>query len=198
LEVTHLILTLLLSAAPPKEPLVDAAKLIPNLVVDLRYATEDNFLKARVYPETARCLLLESAAKRLAAAAKALETKKLRLKVWDCYRPLSVQFEMWKVFPKRGYVADPNKGGSHHNRGAAVDLTLVTADGKEVEMPTGFDSFTRAAHHWYTGGTPASLEHRALLREVMEGAGFNRNPMEWWHYDLPESITYPARDDPFT
>jgi D-alanyl-D-alanine dipeptidase len=196
--VTHLLFALMVVAAPAKEPLVDAAKLIPTLVVDLRYATEDNFLKARVYPAEARCLLLEPAAQRLAAVAQALEKKHYRLKVWDCYRPLSVQFQMWKVFPKRGYVADPNKGGSHHNRGAAVDLTLITPDGKEVEMPTGYDSFTQAAHHWYTGGTPASLEHRALLREVMEAAGFNRNPMEWWHYDLPESISYPARDDPFT
>ncbi len=196
--MTPLLFALMVAAAPDKEPLVDAAKLIPNLVVDLRYASDDNFLKQRVYPAEARCLLLDSAAQRLAAVAKALEKKHYRLKVWDCYRPLSVQFQMWKAFPRRGYVADPNKGGSHHNRGAAVDLTLVAPDGKEVEMPTGYDSFTQAAHHWYTGGTPASLEHRALLREVMEAGGFNRNPMEWWHYDLPESITFPARDDPFT
>jgi D-alanyl-D-alanine dipeptidase len=192
------VLLLLVAAAPAKEALVDASTLVPGLAVDLRYATQDNFLKARMYPEDARCLLLPAAARKLEAAAKALKPKGYRLKVWDCYRPLSVQFAMWKVFPKRGYVADPNRGGSHHNRGAAVDLTLISDDGAEVEMPTGFDSFTRAAHHGYSGGTPASLEHRALLREVMEAAGFNRNPMEWWHYDLPEAITFPARDDPFT
>ena len=195
--MTHLLFSLLLWTAPAREPLVDAALRVPDLVVDLRYATADNFLKVAVYPPSARCLLLESAATRLAAAARSAKTRGYRLKVWDCYRPLSVQFAMWKVFPKVGYVADPNKGGSHHNRGAAVDLTLVSLDGAAVEMPTGYDSFTRAAHHWYSGGTAASLDHRATLRAVMEAAGFTRNPMEWWHYELPDAIAFPTRDDPF-
>ncbi|MBS1148490.1 MAG: hypothetical protein H6Q89_188 [Myxococcaceae bacterium] len=184
-----------LLAAP--EPLVEGQSVVSDLVVDLRYATADNFMKQKVYPDSAKCLLLQSAATKLQAAAKALKAKGYRLKVWDCYRPLSVQFELWKVFPKPGYVADPNKKGSLHNRGAAVDLTLVTLEGGEVEMPTAYDNFTRAAHHSYSAGTPEARLHRSILREAMEGAGFKRNPMEWWHYELPGAISLPVRDDPF-
>ncbi len=184
-----------LAAAP--EPLVEATGVVPELVVDLRYATADNFMKLKVYPDSAKCLLLSSAAKKLQAAANSLKAKGYRLKVWDCYRPLSVQFELWKVFPKPGYVADPNKKGSLHNRGAAVDLTLVTLDGADVEMPTPYDNFTKAAHHKDATGTPAAMLHRHILLEAMEGAGFKRNPMEWWHYELPAAISLPVRDEPF-
>ncbi len=178
-------------------PLVDATEVVEDLVVDLRYATEDNFLKRKVYPDEARCLLLPETARRLKKAADALRPKGYRLKVYDCYRPRAVQWEMWKILPKPGYVANP-KTGSNHNRGAAVDLTLVTKEGAEVEMPTGFDVFTPAAHHGHEGGTEASRKHRELLREAMEGAGFRRNRMEWWHYDLPGARKLPVLDVPFT
>jgi zinc D-Ala-D-Ala dipeptidase len=191
------LLWLSLAGAPKNEPLVEAKDAVPDLVVDLRYATADNFMKLKVYPDSAKCLLMQSATSKLQAAAKTLKAKGYRLKVWDCYRPLSVQFELWKVFPKPGYVADPNKKGSLHNRGAAVDLTLVTADGGEVEMPTPYDNFTRAAHHAFDGGTSEAMLHRTILLEAMEGAGFKRNPMEWWHYELPGAIALPARDEPF-
>lgn len=178
-------------------PVVDATELIPDLVVDMRYATDDNFLKRKVYPEDARCMLLTDAAKRLKKAADTLRPKGYRLKVYDCYRPRAVQYEMWKIMPEPGYVADP-KFGSNHNRGAAVDLTLVTAEGAEVEMPTKFDDFTPAAHHGYKGGTEASRKHREILRQAMEGAGFRKNKMEWWHYDLPGAKKLPVLDVPFT
>lgn len=178
------------------EKLVDATTVIPDLLVDFRYATDDNFMKKAVYPKSARCLLREGSLVRLAKAATALRGKGYRLKVYDCYRPLSVQWQMWKVFPKPGYVADP-KFGSNHNRGGAVDLTLATADGKDVEMPTPYDTFTKAAHHGYEGGTKATRQNREVLREAMEGAGFKRNRMEWWHYDVPDSKKYPVLDEPF-
>jgi D-alanyl-D-alanine dipeptidase len=186
---------------PAKTPadagLVNATTLVPDLVVDLRYATADNFLKKKVYPDGARCLLREESAQRLARAAEALRRQGFRLKVYDCYRPLSVQWEMWKVFPKPGYVADP-RTGSNHNRGGAVDLTLVTLDGKEVEMPTPFDTFSPAAHHGYAGGSAASRKHREVLRAAMVAQGFTPNRMEWWHYDLPQPTRYPVLDVPFT
>ncbi|HEX8536889.1 MAG TPA: D-alanyl-D-alanine dipeptidase [Cystobacter sp.] len=178
-------------------PVVDATEVVKELVVDMRYATPDNFLKQKVYPDGARCLLLPETAERLKKAADTLRAQGYRLKVYDCYRPIAVQWQMWKILPKPGYVANPKKGGNH-NRGAAVDLTLVTADGAEVEMPTPFDSFERAAHHGYKGGTKASREHREVLRAAMEGAGFKRNPMEWWHYDLPGATKLPVLDVPFT
>jgi D-alanyl-D-alanine dipeptidase len=195
--VAKLALAVWLSAGEGPPAVVDATQVVPDLVVDLRYATQDNFLKRQVYPDGARCMLLPDTAARLKKAADALRPKGYRLKVYDCYRPRAVQYEMWKIMPEPGYVANP-KFGSNHNRGAAVDLTLVTREGAAVEMPTPFDDFTPAAHHGYAGGTKASREHREVLREAMEGVGFKRNPMEWWHYDLPGAKKLPVLDVPFT
>jgi D-alanyl-D-alanine dipeptidase len=189
---------LLAAAAAGSEdtaPLVNAAREVPGLQLDLRYATKNNFLGQQVYPDGARCLLLPDTARRLAGAARAVEARGYRLRVYDCYRPRSVQWEMWKIFPKPGYVADPRKG-SNHNRGAAVDLTLALPDGGPVEMPTDFDSFTVAAHHGYDGGTAASRRHREILREAMTAQGFRPNRMEWWHYDLPDAGRYPVLEVP--
>lgn len=191
-----LLAALLLAAAPTPPPLVEAREVVPDLVVDLRYATRDNFLKEAVYPATARCLLLAETAERLKAAADALRPRGFRLKVYDCYRPLAVQWKMWRILPRPGYVADPRKGGNH-NRGAAVDLTLATKDGREVEMPTPFDTFSPRAHHGDAQASPAARRHRELLREAMEAAGFKKNRMEWWHYDLPDATKRPVLDVPF-
>lgn len=175
--------------------LVDAASSVPGLSVELRYATEDNFLGKAVYPEKARCLLLKPVAARLATVARALASSGYRLRVWDCYRPLHVQWAMWRLVPRKGYVANPQTG-SNHNRGAAVDLTLEQADGTPVEMPTPFDTFGPAAHHASTAGTPQAREHRELLRKAMVDAGFRPNRMEWWHYDAPEARHAPVLDVP--
>jgi zinc D-Ala-D-Ala dipeptidase len=186
----------LLLAPLAEEPvLVEVRQAIPDVVVDLRYATADNFLKEQVYPDGARCLLRREAVERLARAAEALRARGFRLRLYDCYRPRSVQWKMWRILPKPGYVADPRKG-SNHNRGAAVDLTLATAAGAEVEMPTPFDTFGPAAHHGFSGGSEASRRHRELLREAMEAAGFRPNRMEWWHYDLRGATVLPVLDVP--
>jgi D-alanyl-D-alanine dipeptidase len=190
-----LVSLLLLLAAAPAPDLVDAKALVPGLVVELRYATSDNFFQHALYPKGARCLLLRPVATRLARAAEALAQKGYRLKVWDCYRPLAVQWEMWARFPKRGYVADPHTG-SQHNRGAAVDVTLVLADGSEVEMPTPFDTFTRAARQDAPLDKPEVAERRTLLRAALEAAGFHINRMEWWHYEAPEAHGAPLLDVP--
>jgi D-alanyl-D-alanine dipeptidase len=187
------------ASAPPEgkklEPLVEVSFAVPDAVVDLRYATADNFMRRRVYPTASRCLLLAPAAARLAQASERLRAVGFRLKVYDAYRPLSVQWELWKVAPRVGFVANP-RTGSHHNRGAAVDVTLVTLDGGTVEMPTDYDAFTKAAHHAYAGGTERSRRHRGVLRQAMEAEGFRRNPMEWWHYELPDAVHFPLRDEP--
>lgn len=191
-------LLLVLAAAPRRpEPLVEVPTVAPRVVVALRYATHDNFMHKQVYPADARCLLAAPGAEKLRLVSEALEPLGLRLYVYDAYRPLSVQWELWKVMPKVGWVADP-KTGSHHNRGAAIDLTLATADGTPVEMPSDYDYFGQAAHHWFQGGTATARKNRDLLREVMEAAGFKRNPMEWWHYELFNPFRYPLRDDPFS
>lgn len=187
-------LALSVSAAP--EALVEVVQLIPDAVVDLRYATSDNFMKKQVYPSNARCLLLARSAEKLKVAADQLRAKGYRLRLYDCYRPHHVQFELWKVMPVPGYVAEPNKG-SNHNRGGAVDLGLVQLDGGVVSFPSPYDHFGKEAHHGYAGGDPVAIEHRELLRSTMEGVGFTRNRMEWWHYDLPGASKFPLRDEPF-
>jgi len=196
--IRALLISLCLTAAPTApEPLVDVTTVVPDLVVDLRYATSDNFMKKQVYPSDARCLLLDRSAKQLGQAATTLRAQGLRLKVYDCYRPHSVQYELWKIMPKPGYVADP-RPGSNHNRGGAVDLTLVSTDGGVIEMPSGYDFFGPAAHHSFTGASSEALRNRARLLTAMEAAGFKKNPMEWWHYDLPGAARYPLRDQPFS
>jgi len=188
------------AAAAEKAPtadLVDVQRPIPDLVLDLRYATPDNFLGKAVYPPDARCYLRRPVAERLARVARRLrEADGTRLRVFDCYRPLSVQKQMWAIFPQPGYVADP-KTGSVHNRGAAVDLTLAAPDGTALPMPTPFDTFTREAWHGYAGATPEQIRNRERLRTAMEAEGFHRIRKEWWHYEAPDRKAYPVLDVPF-
>jgi zinc D-Ala-D-Ala dipeptidase len=185
-----------LAAAPASAPeLVDAATVVPGLVVELRYARADNFFGRALYPPGARCLLLRPVAARLGRAAEALARQGFRLKVWDCYRPHAVQWVMWQQVPRKGYVADP-RTGSHHNRAAAVDVTLVRLDGSAVEMPTSFDTFGPAARQDAAVGSAEARANRALLRAAMEAAGFHINRMEWWHYEAPEAHRAPLLDVP--
>jgi zinc D-Ala-D-Ala dipeptidase len=152
-----------------------------NVVLDIRYATPNNFTKQRLYDE-ARCLLRPGTAQKLEAARREFEAEGLRLKVFDCYRPLAVQRKMWALVPDERYVADPAKG-SRHNRGAAVDLTLVRADGSELPMPTGYDDFSERAHRDYSGLPADVIANRARLEQVMTKHGFVGLPTEWWHFD---------------
>jgi D-alanyl-D-alanine dipeptidase len=184
--------------ATPRPDLVDVAGLIPDAVLDLPYARSDNFLGRAVYPE-ARCLLLRPAAERLARAAARLRRLGYRLLLWDCYRPLSVQRELWRAKPRAGYVADPRRGGSHHNRGVAVDLSLAAANGRPVEMPTTFDTFDERAHADAVEGiSAAALRHRRLLRQALEAEGFLVNPREWWHFAARDARSHPLLDVPLS
>jgi D-alanyl-D-alanine dipeptidase len=181
--------------SPPRPDLVDVSVRLPDAVLDIRYATADNFVGRPLYP-VARCLLLPAVAERLARAAAALRKQGFRLLVFDCYRPLSVQRELWKALPRRGFVADPATG-SHHNRAAAVDLSLTGPTGTPVEMPTGYDDFGPKARAWATEGVSArARQHRELLRDAMTAAGFAVNPVEWWHFDAPGAATLPLLDLP--
>lgn len=175
--------------------LVDASRLVPDAVLDIRYATADNVLGRRLYP-VARCLLRRSVAERLARAAARLRERGYRLRIFDCYRPLSVQRDLWRARPQRGFVADP-RTGSHHNRGAAVDLSLLDLAGREVEMPTPYDAFDRRARADAVAGvSPAAIRHRTALRRAMEEAGFRVNGAEWWHFDSADAGRYPLLDEP--
>jgi zinc D-Ala-D-Ala dipeptidase len=163
--------------------LVDIQTIAPDIRLDMRYATANNFLKAPVYP-VARCLLRAPVAQALKAVQADLRAQGLGLKLYDCYRPLSVQSAMWKILPDSRYVANPATG-SRHNRGAAVDLTLVDAQGKELEMPTEFDDFSELAGRDSTAMTPAARRNVEILTTAMERQGYTSIVTEWWHYDGP-------------
>ncbi|QIR36680.1 M15 family metallopeptidase [Tolypothrix sp. PCC 7910] len=180
---------------PADARLVDIQSINKNVLLDIRYATPNNFLKKKLYPE-ARCVLRYGAAKQLSLVQQDLAKNKLSLKVYDCYRPLSVQKEMWKILPDERYVGNPAKG-SRHNRGAAVDLTLIDSNGKELEMPSAFDAFTQASHRDYSGGSVQSRKNRQTLEDAMQKRGFTGLATEWWHFDAPDWDKYAVMDAPF-
>ena len=163
-------------------PLVNVHSLNPNIQIDLKYATPDNFTGQVVY-DFAHCLLLESVARALDDVQRELELLGLGLKIWDGYRPIAAQWKFWEICPDPRYVSDPRKGG-RHTRGTAVDLTLVDAEGHELLMPTAFDDFTEKAHRNYTGTSEEALRNRTLLQTVMERHGFTGLATEWWHFDF--------------
>ena len=174
--------------------MVDLSQADPRIRLDIRYATADNFMKEPLYP-AARCLLRREVAAKLSRVQDGLAARGLGLKVFDGYRPLSVQKKMWARFPLDGYIANPAKG-SNHNRGAAVDLTLVDASGREVAMPSAYDEFSERAHSDYAGGTEEERVNRKLLRDAMEAQGFKGISTEWWHFDDADAKTYPLLDFP--
>ncbi len=171
---------------------VNIEELSDDFVLDMKYATSDNFLKEKVY-SCAKCYVRNAVAKALIKANKELIKQGYRIKLFDCYRPHSVQKKMWKIFPNPGYVADP-KGGSIHNKGAAVDITLVRLDGSPVDMGTDFDHFGKEAHHAYSQLSKTVLEHRVLLRKTMEKHGFKTIRTEWWHYNFNNNAHYKISD----
>lgn len=152
-----------------------------DFVFDMKYATPDNFLKQAVY-ECGECYLRKKTAEALVKANEEFKTLGYRIKLFDCYRPLEVQKKMWKILPGTHYVANPAKG-SKHNRGAAVDLTLVDKDGKELDMGTPFDFFGEKAHHTCTILPKKVLENRKLLKDILNKYNFKSIYSEWWHYE---------------
>ena len=173
--------------------LVEVTSVIPDAVIDIRYATKDNFTGDVLYPK-AVCKLRRAVAARLAKAAQALRKHDRRLLIWDCYRPLSIQKILWERVPDPRYVADP-KQGSRHNRGAAIDLALANKDGSAVTLPTKFDEFTRAAHRSRALAGQHGAEAKRLSA-AMTAAGFKPLSTEWWHFDAPDSANYAIADEP--
>jgi D-alanyl-D-alanine dipeptidase len=179
-------------AASP--PLVDVAPLVPDAVLDLRYATARNVTGRALYP-AARCLLLLPAAERLAAVARRLRADGYRLVLWDCYRPASAHAALWAAHPRPGAVADPARG-SHHSRGTAVDASLADLSGAPLAMPTDHDAFGPRAHADATEGVPEDVRRRRdRLRAAMEAEGFVPYAREWWHFAARDSSRHPIRDE---
>lgn len=172
--------------------LVNIQEFMPHVIVDLKYATEDNFTGQIVYDFDC-CLLVKEAALKLQEVQLELEELGLGLKVWDGFRPVAAQWKFWELVPDERYVSDPRKGG-RHTRGTAVDLTLITHDGQELLMPSDFDDFSEKAHRDYVLASEEAISNRKLLEEVMENHGFIGLPTEWWHFDLVGWENYPPID----
>ncbi len=176
--------------------LTDIQSLNSHIRAHIIYATEENFTKTRVYPKNARAYLLEHVAQALNKVQEDLEKEGLGLLVWDGYRPLQVQEIFWTICPDENYVADPKKG-SKHNRGAAVDCTLIhLKTGKTLNMPTSFDDFSKKA--WRSSGigdglTKEQIANRQKLEDAMHKRGFKGIPTEWWHFDWAEAAEHPER-----
>jgi zinc D-Ala-D-Ala dipeptidase len=168
-----------LVAADPDKRLVE----ITDLPRDVRYATTNNFMHEQLYP-VPKVYLRRPAAIALHDVERELAREGLGLKIFDGYRPYRVTVRMWKPIRNPDFVADPAKG-SCHNRGAAVDLTLIDLrTGRELPMPTGYDDFTPRARQDFNDLPAEAIANRARLREAMENHGFDPLPSEWWHFDF--------------
>jgi len=177
--------------------LVELTSLDESFVIDQRYATKNNFT-GKIHYDTVLCLIHKDVARRLLAAQRLARSKGLSIKVFDAYRPVSVQQSLYDATPKelRMYVAKPS-ANSLHPKGLAVDITLVDSTGRELDMPSKFDDFSVKAHIDYEGATDRQKSNRALLIDIMERSGFRVNKTEWWHYYVPESAAYPLLDVQF-
>jgi zinc D-Ala-D-Ala dipeptidase len=190
--------------APPKEVnkreahLVELIRLDKTIKLDIRYATDNNFVGKTVYPE-ARAFLQKPAAKALLRVHKKLKKQGLGLLIFDGYRPWAITKLFWEVTSedKRKFVANPEKG-SKHNRGCAVDLSIYDLkSGLPIEMPSGYDEFTERASPDYAGGTQQERDNRDKLRKLMEDEGFTVNANEWWHFDYKNWEDYAIYDISF-
>ncbi len=166
-----------------------------DFVIDLPYSSKNNFTHTKLY-DCNECYLLYSTVKDLLKAQKEFKKMGFRLKMLDCYRPYHIQRKLFETFPVPGYVANP-VGGSVHNKGSAVDLTLVDANGKELNMGTKFDDLSRKSNHAYTRFPDTILKNRRLLLKIMKANHFKPIRMEWWHYNHRYAKKYPKIDDAF-
>ena len=177
--------------ADSNKQMVEIKTLVPGIVYDLKYATDKNFMRRNMYPgKTNYTFLRLPAARALALVQKELNEKGMGLKIFDAYRPYSVTEKFWELVLNEKYVADPKKG-SGHNRGISVDVTIIYShNGKELQMPTGFDNFSDTAHHTFMNIPFDALQNRKLLKDVMEKYGFKMLDTEWWHYSWPDEKNY--------
>jgi D-alanyl-D-alanine dipeptidase len=174
--------------------LTNIEDLSSTFTLDMRYATTNNFLEEKLY-DCGSCLLLPETAKALNQANHYFNAMGYRIKIWDCYRPLDVQVKMFAKVPNPMYVADP-KEGSIHNRGGAVDLTLETLDGKELDMGTDHDHFGREAHIDNFDLPEVVLNNRKILETGMKQFGFQTIQSEWWHFNHSSASGEPVMNEP--
>lgn len=167
--------------------MVDVRKAIPDVVCDLRYATKRNVTGQLLYPADMPCLLYWSTAEKLKRAQALLKAQGYGLKVWDAWRPPEVQVSLFEYGGKTGMFVDPKECWSKHCSGVAVDVTLVDAKGRELELPTYFDEGGPKAHYVYQGNSTNIRKNVKVLQDAMKAAGFDLLAMEWWHFDDADS-----------
>ena len=179
----------------PQNELVNIKKLIPTILLDLKYATPSNFTKQQLYKNATTTYLRKDAAIALQAIQAKLQTLGYGLKIFDAYRPYAATVLMWNLVKNEDYVANP-KNGSGHNKGTSIDLTLVNnSTGEELNMGTAFDNFTDSAWHKFTPQLPITIQkNRATLLTVMEKHGFKKLESEWWHYSWVSTQKYDVLD----
>ena len=175
---------------PAGSSLIKLTEQSHNLVIDLAYATSNNFTGKAVYHKPV-CYLHEEALEKLEAAIELLKPLHMQLKLWDAFRPQEAQQVLFNHTPDPNYVSHPQTGTRPHCRGIAIDLTLLDSFGHELDMGTQFDDFRPLAHHGNDMVSEEAQKNRLLLAGVMSVAGFESIASEWWHYQLPNATHYP-------
>jgi len=176
----------------PDDEFVDLQTYIPSAIIDLKYATADNFTGEVIYTFK-KCYLKYGTVKKLKMVQQELDKYKYRMKIWDGYRPFEAQEKLWEVYPDGNFVANPSKGYTSHNLGNTVDMTLTDKDGNELEMPTTFDDFSAKADRDYSDVSKEAGENAQFLEDIMVKNGFKGYKKEWWHYE--DVISYEAEPD---
>lgn len=180
----------------PKKELIDLEQYIPGIVLDIRYATTNNFTGEKIY-NLAKAYARKPVADAVKRAQIELQKQGLGIKIFDAYRPYKATVRFYEVYKDTTYVASPYKG-SRHNRGCAIDMTLINLKtGEELKMPTGYDSFQKEAWPSTPIKDPEARKNRALIIQVMEKQGFKVNGSEWWHFDFIGWRNYEVLDIDF-
>lgn len=177
---------------PEDDEYVLVKKYIPDIYVELRYATENNFTGVKIYDFT-EAYLRYGTVKKLVQVQKELKQQGYSLKIWDAYRPFEAQQKLWEVYPDPNYVANPANGMKKHNLGGTVDITMVAADGTVISMPTEFDDFSLKADRNYSDiDNEEAVNNVMILQNAMENNGFTGYQGEWWDYS--DTVEYEAVD----
>lgn len=177
---------------PEDDEYVLVKKYIPDIYVELMYATDNNFTGVRIYDFT-DAYLRYGTVKKLANVQKELKEQGYSLKIWDAYRPFEAQQKLWEVYPDPNYVANPANGMKKHNLGGTVDITMVAADGSIIPMPTEFDDFSLKADRNYSDiDNEEAVNNVMILQNAMENNGFTGYQGEWWDYS--DTVEYEAVD----
>ena len=187
-EVTEPLSTLT-EPEPADDEFVLIQDYIPDIRVELKYATADNFTGMVIY-DFSEAYLRYGTVKKLQSVQAALAEQGLQLKIWDAFRPVSAQFDLWEAYPDPNYVANPTVGFSSHSRGNTVDVTITDLQGNELAMPTGFDDFSSMANRNYSDCGEEEAENARFLQELMEAHGFVGYFGEWWHFS--DTQEYPV------